>query len=73
MESQCNSKPTKIPICEIPVEVLVSLATSPTLILLIATNAMGSLVREFSQRSEELFHGDRLPNVSFPYPPRIEK
>lgn len=71
MESQ-RHKSANIPVFEIPVEVLISLTTGPALVLLIANKAIGSLIGEFSQRSEELFRGDRLPTVPFPGSPKRE-
>jgi len=69
MKSQHNNKTATISIFELPVEVLVSLATSPALALLIASKAISGLLEGFSKRSEELFRGERLPSVRFPHTP----
>lgn len=46
---------------EISPEVLVSLATVPFLLALLGSKALGSMLQEIGQQSEELFRGDRLP------------
>jgi len=71
MDSQPN-KPTNITTLEIPVQVLISLTTGPALVVLLANRALGSFMGELSQKSEELFRGDRLPAVPFPGSPKGE-
>ncbi|MBD2120199.1 hypothetical protein [Trichocoleus sp. FACHB-262] len=43
-----------------------SLATVPLLAFLLSGKALAECVQELGQMSEELFRGDRLPNIDFP-------
>lgn len=45
----------------IPVELLVGLATAPLLVALVGGKALSDAVTSLGQLSEELFRGDRLP------------
>jgi hypothetical protein len=49
--------------------VLVSFATIPLVIGLLASNGLFKLVRQMGQESEELLRAERLPNLEFPDPP----
>ncbi len=46
---------------KLPVDVLLSLSTVPVLLLLISGKAIGTLLQDIGQASEEIFRGDRLP------------
>ncbi len=50
----------------LPTEVLLSLATAPMLLGILATDAVFSWLQNLGISSEEVFRGDRLPVLHFP-------
>lgn len=51
---------------EIPTEFLLSLATGPMLLGILAAQAVGSWLQSAGLASEEVFRGDRLPVLHVP-------
>ncbi|MDY7012746.1 MAG: hypothetical protein SVX43_03940 [Cyanobacteriota bacterium] len=49
-------------------EILLSLATVPVLFGMVAMRSLGLRLQEIGQASEEIFRGDRLPQLPFPDP-----
>lgn len=49
-------------------DLLLSLATGPLLIGLVAGKVIAEAIREVGVFSEEVFRGDRLPSLTFPTP-----
>lgn len=45
---------------------ILSLATAPFLVALLAVEKVGELLQATGQASEEVFRGDRLPVLNFP-------
>ncbi|HEY9710013.1 MAG TPA: hypothetical protein V6D48_17535 [Oculatellaceae cyanobacterium] len=58
-----TSNPSKSPI---PTDFLLSLATGPLLLGVLATEAVCSWLQATGMSSEEVFRGDRLPLLHFP-------
>jgi hypothetical protein len=56
------------PISRPPVKLLVSIATVPTLIVIVGLQALLQQVQILANNSEEIFRGDRLPLLPFPEP-----
>ncbi len=52
--------------------VLVSLAATPWLGAIVATQATGRFLEQLGVMSEEIFRGDRLPVLHFPHSPIAE-
>ncbi|WP_016950484.1 hypothetical protein [Anabaena sp. PCC 7108] len=50
----------------IPQSCLLQLSTVPLLMLLIADKASSKALASVGEASEEVFRGDRLPNLTFP-------
>lgn len=51
---------------KIPHSVLLQLATGPALVALLAGKAIAEAIQAVSEASEEVFRGDRLPELKFP-------
>lgn len=49
---------------KIPSELLLSLATVPTLLFLLGSKALSELITDLGLVSEEVFRGDRLPTLN---------
>lgn len=47
-------------------DLLLSLATAPVLIGLVASKVIAETIRQAGVFSEEVFRGDRLPSLTFP-------
>lgn len=47
-------------------DILLSLCTGPALLALLASRSMMSWMAEWGEMSEELFRGNRLPNLHVP-------
>lgn len=47
-------------------DIALSLATAPVLIALVGGNAIAQTLQELGSLSEEIFRGDRLPQLDFP-------
>ncbi|HEY9809982.1 MAG TPA: hypothetical protein V6D13_11700 [Halomicronema sp.] len=63
------SRPS-IPVVEdIPAKVLLSFVTMPVIVGLWGVQAVGGLVRNLGEASEEVFRGERLPVLNFPLTP----
>ncbi len=60
-----TTNPSKSPI---PTDFLLSLATGPLILGVLATEAVGSWLQATGISSEEVFRGDRLPLLHFPDP-----
>jgi hypothetical protein len=57
----------------IPVQLLISIATVPTLAAIVGLQAGLKQIQNLANNSEEIFRGDRLPLLPFPeqsQPPR---
>ena len=48
-------------------EVLVSLTTGPLLLGILGARTAANLLQDIGQVSEEIFRGERLPILNFPY------
>jgi hypothetical protein len=52
----------------VPVQLLVSLFTIPTLAAIVGVQAGLQQIQDMANHSEEIFRGDRLPLLPFPDP-----
>lgn len=52
--------------CSIPQSCILQISTAALLMLLIADKATGKALEALGEASEEVFRGDRLPNLTFP-------
>lgn len=50
-----------MPTSKMPIGLLLSLSTAPLLLVLLGSRALGIMLQEMGQTSEEVFRGDRLP------------
>jgi hypothetical protein len=50
-----------MPTSKTPIGLLLSLSTAPLLLVLLGSRALGLMLQEMGQTSEEVFRGDRLP------------
>jgi hypothetical protein len=50
-----------MPTSKTPIGLLLSLSTAPLLLVLLGSRALGIMLQEMGQTSEEVFRGDRLP------------
>jgi hypothetical protein len=55
-------------VSHVPVKLLVSIATIPTLAVIVGIQAVLQQVQTLANNSEEIFRGDRLPLLPFPEP-----
>lgn len=53
---------------DMPVKLLVSIATVPTLAAIVGLQAVSHQVQALANNSTEIFRGDRLPLLPFPEP-----
>ena len=53
---------------QISSEILLSLATTPLVLGILASRGAGELMSGLGESSEEIFRGDRLPMLKFPQP-----
>lgn len=63
---QSDSQTSPSPQFKMPSDWLISLATTPILLVLGGSKALVDTVLDLSQASEEVFRGDRLPVLKFP-------
>ncbi|HLO49550.1 MAG TPA: hypothetical protein VK211_14130 [Kamptonema sp.] len=62
-----ETKPSQIPNLQIPSDIILSFATVPLLVGLLAGRAAAEVLASIGSSSEELFRGDRLPVLNFPH------
>lgn len=65
-EPQLESQTSQAAPFKMPSDWLISLATTPILLVLGGSKVLVDTVLDFSQASEEVFRGDRLPVLKFP-------
>jgi hypothetical protein len=65
-EPQLDSQTPSDPQPKMPSDWLISLATTPLLLMLGGSKVLVDAVLDLSQTSEEVFRGDRLPVLKFP-------
>jgi hypothetical protein len=65
-EPQLDSQTSIHTQLKMPSDWLISLATTPVLLVLGGGKALVDTVLDLSQASEEVFRGDRLPVLKFP-------
>ena len=61
-----ETKPSQVPNLQIPSDIILSFATAPLLLGLLAGRAAAELLATIGSSSEEVFRGDRLPVLNFP-------
>lgn len=65
-EPQLDPQTSSEPQPKMPSDWLISLATTPILLMLGGSKVLLDTVLDLSQTSEEVFRGDRLPVLKFP-------
>jgi hypothetical protein len=65
-QPQLDAQTSSEPQLKIPSDWLISLATTPILLMLGGSKVLVDAVLDLSQTSEEVFRGDRLPVLKFP-------
>ena len=68
-ENSSENPTSKTPSWKISSDIVLSLATGPVLVGLLANKAINELLSEIGLYSEEIFRGDRLPILNFPQNP----
>ncbi|MDJ0553929.1 MAG: hypothetical protein QNJ68_05740 [Microcoleaceae cyanobacterium MO_207.B10] len=69
-ENSSGNPTVTVPSSKISSELLLSLATGPVLLAMLANKAINELLPEIGLYSEEIFRGDRLPMLNFPQNPK---
>ena len=68
-ENSSENPTVTVPSGKISSDLLLSLATGPVLLVLLANKGINELLPEIGLYSEEIFRGDRLPMLNFPQNP----